>query len=124
MQHLIDAFHDLAALVASVGEHDLRRPQLAALVAELERAAGAELGDTDESSVVLWRRFSRAHRLLLRPGWDGDREELAARLQHHSAALRGTTEGLPPEPVHLRLPVLAAVVPAATATAEFGAPIG
>lgn len=75
------ALHELAELVAAAGHDEPVRRALAAVVLEMERVAGAALGDTDgEPVVVLQRRFGRAH-LRVEAGalrLDQVREHLAA----------------------------------------------
>lgn len=60
------ALDELAAAVADAVETPATRAALAAVVLDLEHAAGSALGGTrGEPHVLLVRRFARAHRLLL-----------------------------------------------------------
>ena len=85
MEQLVALLDHLAHLVAAATQDDVRRCALEAVVADLERAAGADLGPTADPVVVLGRRFSRVHRLLLRCGVAP--AELLSRIQHHVSTL-------------------------------------
>jgi hypothetical protein len=93
-----DLLDDLAFLVVDVTDEDPARLVLAAVVADLERLADAELGGNDDVLPVLQRRFARAHRLLLRAGTlpddvDGHLERAAALLRDPFAALPAACQG-------------------------------
>lgn len=60
------ALDELASAVADAGHTRASRAALAEMVLDLEHAAGSTLGGTaGDPRVLLLRRFSRAHRLLL-----------------------------------------------------------
>jgi hypothetical protein len=64
MRRRPETLDELAHAIADAAQDDRRRAELAGLVLDLERLAGAELGGIRTDTVVLARRFARVHRLL------------------------------------------------------------
>lgn len=83
MNELHAALDDLAQSVAGLCEDSPGRPALDAVVADLERMAGAPLPGVDPLP-VLYRRFARAHRLLLR---QPPTAHVVGRVRHHRSVL-------------------------------------
>lgn len=90
MDELRTALDDLAHTVAATEEASPGRPALDAVIADMERMAGAPLSG-DDPLPVLYRRFARAHRLLLQQPPDAT---IVARVRHHRAVLEDPVETL------------------------------
>ncbi len=64
MEGLREMLDDLAHVIADATDEGIGTAELAALVLDLERLAGADLGGIGLEPVVLARRFARTHRIL------------------------------------------------------------
>ncbi len=92
MHDLAARLDDLAHLMATPADDGTSPCARGAVVADLEDLAGLERGRSDDDTVLLARRFARAHRRLLE--MEGPPDEVGDRLEHHARILRDPATAL------------------------------